>query len=165
MAENKTRATAASVDDFLDSVPDSQRRADGKALRALMERVSGERPAMWGPSIVGFGTYHYKYESGREGDMCRIGFSPRSTWLVLYGGFLRSPELLARLGKHKTGKGCLYIRRLADVDEGVLEQMAVAALDKSCTWQALSTFFVIPDMIRDPSTSRSRDLERRVHGC
>ena len=130
MAENKTKATAASVDDFLDAVADPQRRADGKALRALMTRVSGELAAMWGPSIVGFGTYHYKYESGREGDMCRIGFSPRATGLVLYGGFLRSPELLAKLGKHKTGKGCLYVKRLADVDLDVLEEMTVVALDK-----------------------------------
>src|SRR4051812_2129292 len=114
MAENKTKPTAASVDAFLDSVPDPQRRADGKMLRTLMERVSGEPAAMWGPSIVGFGAYHYKYDSGREGDMCLIGFSPRATGLVLYGGFLRSPELLERLGKHKTGKGCLYIKRLAD---------------------------------------------------
>jgi hypothetical protein len=130
MAENKTRKTAVSVDDFLDAVPDPQRRADGKILRALMERVSGEPPAMWGPSIIGFGSYHYKYESGREGDMCRIGFSPRANALVLYGGFLRSPDLLARLGRHRTGKGCLYIKRLGDVDEAVLEQMTAAALDK-----------------------------------
>jgi hypothetical protein len=96
----------------------------------MMERVSGEPAAMWGPSIVGFGAYHYKYESGREGDMCRIGFSPRAGEFALYGGFLRSPELLARLGRHKTGKGCLYLKRLADVDETVLEEMAQAALDK-----------------------------------
>lgn len=130
MAENKTRPTVASVDDFLDAIPDPARRADAKQLRALMERVSGEPAAMWGPSIVGFGSYHYKYESGREGDMCRIGFSPRAGEFALYGGFLRSPELLARLGRHKTGKGCLYVKRLADVDEAVLEEMAKAALDK-----------------------------------
>jgi hypothetical protein len=130
MAENKTKATIASVDDFLGSIPDPQRRADAQRLRALMERVSGEPAAMWGPSIVGFGAYHYKYESGREGDMCRIGFSPRAGEFALYGGFLRSPELLARLGRHKTGKGCLYLKRLADVDETVLEEMAQAALDK-----------------------------------
>ena len=124
MAENKTKATAASVDDFLDAVPDPQRRADARTLRALMERVSGEPAAMWGPSIVGFGSHHYKYASGREGDMCRIGFSPRAQELVLYGGFLRDPARLARLGKYRAGKGCLYIRRLADVDEGELEAMA-----------------------------------------
>jgi hypothetical protein len=127
MAENKTRATAASVDDFLDAVPDPQRRADAKALRALMERASGEPAAMWGPSIVGFGHHHYVYESGREGDMCRIGFSPRARELVLYGGFLRVPERLARLGKYRAGKGCLYIKRLADVDLDELEAMAAEA--------------------------------------
>jgi hypothetical protein len=127
MAENKTRATAASVDDFLDSVPDPQRRDDARILRALMERVSGEPAAMWGPSILGFGSHHYKYKSGREGDMCRIGFSPRANELVLYGGFLRNPARLARLGKYRAGKGCLYIKRLADVDAGELEAMAAEA--------------------------------------
>ena len=127
MAENKTKATAASVDDFLDAVADPRRRDDAKALRALMERVSGEPATMWGPSIVGFGHHHYKYASGREGDMCRIGFSPRAKELVLYGGFLRDPARLARLGKYRAGKGCLYIRRLADVDEGELEAMAAEA--------------------------------------
>ena len=94
-----------------------------------MERLSGEPAAMWGPSIVGFGSYHYKYESGREGDACRIGFSPRAKELVLYGlGVARQPALMERLGKHKTGKGCLYIKRLSDVDEGVLEELATEAL-------------------------------------
>lgn len=128
MAENKTKATAASVDDFLDAVPNEERRADGQALSAMMARISGEPAKMWGPSIVGFGTHHYRYESGREGEICRIGFSPRGTGLVLYGGYLRDPALLARLGKHKAGKGCLYVKRLADVDLAVLEQMTVAAL-------------------------------------
>jgi hypothetical protein len=127
MAENKTKATTASVDAFLDAIPDPQRRADAGALRALMERASGEPAAMWGPSIVGFGRHHYKYESGREGDICRIGFSPRARELVLYGGFLRLPERLARLGKYRAGKGCLYIKRLADVDAGELEAMAADA--------------------------------------
>jgi hypothetical protein len=127
MAENKTKATTASVDAFLDAIPDPQRRADAGALRALMERVSGEPAAMWGPSIVGFGSHHYKYESGREGDICRIGFSPRAKELVLYGGFLRLPERLARLGKYRAGKGCLYIKRLADVDVAELEAMAADA--------------------------------------
>jgi hypothetical protein len=127
MAENKTRATTVSIDDFLDAVADEQRRADGKALRALMERVSGEPAVMWGPSIVGFGHHHYKYESGREGDMARIAFSPRAKELVLYGGFLRNESLLARLGKYKAGKGCLYIKRLADVDMAALESMAAEA--------------------------------------
>jgi hypothetical protein len=127
MAENKTKATAASVDDFLDAVADPQRRDDARTLRELMERVSGEPAAMWGPSIVGFGRHHYKYESGREGDMCRIGFSPRAKELVLYGGFLRNPGRLARLGKYRAGKGCLYIKRLADVDADELGAMAAEA--------------------------------------
>src|SRR3954471_16301412 len=121
MAENKTKPTSVSVDAFLDAVPDPQRRADGKALRALMERASGEAGTMWGASIVGFGRHHYVYESGREGDMPLIGFSPRAKELVLYGGFLRLSERLARLGKYRAGKGCLYIRRLADVDLDELE--------------------------------------------
>src|SRR5258706_6166647 len=131
MAENKTRATAASVDDFLDAVPDPQRRADGRTLRALMERVSGEPAAMWGPSIIGFGSCHYKYESGREGDMCRIGFSPRANALVLYGGFLRSPALLERLGKYPAGKSCLYIQRLRATDEGLHSPTAAPAPSKA----------------------------------
>jgi hypothetical protein len=131
MAENKTKPTSVSVGDFLDAVPDPQRRADGRILRALMERLSGEPANMWGPSIVGFGTCHYKYESGREGDMPRIGFSPRAKELVLYliGGFARQQALMDRLGKHKTGKSCLYIKRLADVDEAVLEELCAESLD------------------------------------
>ena len=131
MAENKTKATAASVDDFLDAVPDPQRRADGKVLRALMERLSGEPATLWGPTIVGFGTYHYVYESGREGDMPRLGFSPRASELVLYisGGFPRYGALMERLGKHRTGKSCLYIKRLSDVDMDVLETLCAESLD------------------------------------
>lgn len=129
MAENKTRPTGAAVDAFLDGVADPQRREDAKAVRALMERVSGEPATMWGPSIVGFGSYHYKYDSGREGDSCLIGFSPRAKELALYGmGVQRQAALLGRLGKHSTGKGCLYIKRLADVDLGVLERLAAEGL-------------------------------------
>jgi hypothetical protein len=130
MAENKTKATAASVDAFLEAVPDPQRRADGKVLRTLMERLSGEPARMWGPTIVGFGTYHYVYESGREGDMPRIGFSPRANELVLYifGGFPRYQALMERLGKHRTGKSCLYIKRLSDVDMDVLETLCIESL-------------------------------------
>jgi hypothetical protein len=131
MAENKTKPTEADIGAFLDAVPDPKRRADGKELCATMERLSGEPPALWGPSIIGFGTYHYRYESGREGDMARIGFSPRARELVLYllGGFPRHQELMDRLGKYKTGKSCLYIKSLDDVDRGVLEQLIVEALD------------------------------------
>ena len=131
MAEIKTRPTDASVDAFLDSVKHPVRRADGKAVRAMMERVTGEPAVMWGPSIVGFGSYHYRYASGHEGDMCRIGFSPRSANLVLYtGGFPEYADLLAKLGKHKTSKACLYVNKLADVDMAVLEEIVVK------TWAA-----------------------------
>ncbi|HYI39717.1 MAG TPA: DUF1801 domain-containing protein [Allosphingosinicella sp.] len=124
MAEVKTKPTAASVDAFLDGVEHPVRRADGKAVRALMERVTGEPATMWGPSIVGFGSYHYRYASGHEGDMCRIGFSPRSANLVLYvGGFPEYEALLARLGRHKSSKACLYLNALAGVDPAVLEEI------------------------------------------
>ena len=131
MAELKTKPTEVSVDAFLDAVPDPQRREDARRLCAMLERVSGHPAKMWGPSIVGFGAYHYKYDSGHEGDMCRIGFSPRAKELVLYiiPGFLADPGLMGRLGKHRTGKSCLYIKRLADVDEVALEQLAAASLD------------------------------------
>lgn len=129
MAELKTRPTGVAVDAFLDAVPDQQRRDDAKRLRAAMERISGEPAAMWGPSIVGFGSHRYKYESGHEGEMARVSFSPRAKELVLYGlGVQRQEALMARLGKYRTGKGCLYIKRLSDVDEAVLEQLIGAAL-------------------------------------
>lgn len=128
-AENKTQATSADVAAFLEAVPDPVRRADGIALDAMMRRVTGEAPRMWGPTIVGYGEYRYRYDSGREGDMCRTGFSPRKAELVVYlvGQFeIHADEaaaLFARLGKHRTGKSCLYIKRLADVDIGVLEEL------------------------------------------
>ncbi|HEX8300659.1 DUF1801 domain-containing protein [Sphingomonas sp.] len=124
MAEIKTKAAAVSVDDFLEAVEHPVRRADGKAVRAMMERVTGEPATMWGPTIIGFGSYHYKYASGHEGDMCRIGFSPRSASLTLYvGGFPEYDGMLARLGKHKRSKACLYINKLADVDVALLEEI------------------------------------------
>ena len=125
VAETKTKPTNASVDAFLDGVAHPVRRADGKALRAMMERVTGEPAVMWGPSIVGFGSYHYRYASGHEGDACRVGFSPRSANLVLYvGGFPEYEALLAKLGKHKRSKACLYLNTLADVNPAVLEEIA-----------------------------------------
>lgn len=125
MAENKTQETDASVTDFIAGVENPTRREDALALLELMRRVTRTEPKMWGPSIVGFGKCHYKYESGREGDMPRIGFSPRQANLVLY---LASKDdtlddLLSRLGKHKTSVSCLYINRLSDVDLKVLEAM------------------------------------------
>jgi hypothetical protein len=128
--ENKTKETTVSVDDFIAAVADANQRTDAQKLRALMEHLSGEPARMWGPSIIGFGSYHYKYESGREGDMCRIGFSPRKGQTVLYliDGFEGQPELMARLGKHRTGKSCLYIKKLTDVDEAVLEELCARSL-------------------------------------
>lgn len=124
MAETKTKPTDAGVDAFLDGIEHPLRRSDGKAMRALMERVTGEPAVMWGPSIVGFGSYHYRYASGHEGDSPRVGFSPRSANLVLYvGGFPEYEGLLARLGKHKSSKACLYLGKLADVDPAVLEEI------------------------------------------
>jgi len=129
MAENKTQATDASVEAFLAKVEPEQRRADGRAVTGMMARITGEPATMWGPSIIGFGTHHYRYESGREGDICRIGFSPRKAQLVFYvgAGSGRLDALLAKLGKHSTGKGCLYIKKLADVDEAVLEALITKA--------------------------------------
>jgi hypothetical protein len=124
MAEIKTKPTDVSVDAFLDTVQHPVRRADGKALRAMMERITGEPAVMWGPSIVGFGRYHYRYDSGHEADMCRVAFSPRSANLVLYvGGFPEYEALLAKLGKHKRSKACLYLNKLADVDADVLDEI------------------------------------------
>jgi hypothetical protein len=124
MAEIKTKPTDASVDALLDGIKHPVRRADAKAVCALMARVTGESPTMWGPSIIGFGSYHYRYASGHEGDMCRVGFSPRSANLVLYvGGFPDYEALLMRLGKHKCSKACLYLNKLADVDLSVLEEI------------------------------------------
>jgi len=127
MAELKTRPTGVSVDAFLGGVADPGRRADAHKARALMERLSGEPAAMWGPSIVGFGSYRYKYDSGHEGEMARIGFSPRGRELVFYL-FPRPQALMDRLGKYRTGKACLYVKRLADVDEAVLEELIAGAL-------------------------------------
>jgi len=125
MAENKTKPTESSVSTFVDGIEDEGRRADAKMLIKVMQSATGEKPRLWGPSIVGFGTHHYKYESGREGDMPIACFSPRKSELVLYSivGFDGAEALLPKLGKHKTGKGCVYIKRLADVDQKVLEKM------------------------------------------
>lgn len=130
MAEIKTKATEVSVDEFIAALPVPQRREDAKKVRAMFERLTGEPATMWGPTIIGFGSYRYQYESGHSGTMCRMGFSPRKAELVLYvlTGFAGQPDLLARLGKHKTGKVCLYIKKLADVDETVLEEIASRAL-------------------------------------
>ena len=125
MAENRTRETDKSVQAFLESVEDERKRADSFALLQLMQDVTGYEPRMWGDSIVGFGKYHYKYASGREGDATLVGFSPRKQNLAVYlmAGFDERDGLLTRLGKHKTGKACLYLNRLADVDVTVLREL------------------------------------------
>lgn len=124
MSENKTKPTKLPADNFLASIGDDERRADCQVIRQIMERVTGEPAVMWGSSIVGFGTYHYRYESGRKGDWALAGFSPRKkdTSVYLMAGGPGQAGLLAQLGRYKMGKSCLYIRKLSDVDPGVLEQ-------------------------------------------
>jgi hypothetical protein len=125
VAENKTKPTRKSVSGFVAAIADAEKRADAKALIKLMQSTTGAKPKLWGPSIIGFGSHHYRYASGREGDMPLIGFSPRKPALVLYAmGVQGEKALLARLGKHKTGKGCLYIKRLVDVNMKVLALLA-----------------------------------------
>lgn len=125
MAELKTRQNNASVTAFLAAVEDRQQRSDSKKLSKMMREATGSRAKMWGSSIVGFGSYHYKYASGQEGDWPLVGYSPRKQNLSIYimAGFAGSDKLLAKLGKHKTGKSCLYIKRLEDVDEKVLNTL------------------------------------------
>lgn len=125
MAENKTQMNDTSVDAFIDSVADEQKRADSRALLAVMARVTGQPPKMWGDSIVGFGSYHYKYASGREGDMPWTGFSPRKQAMTVYlwYGFEENQELMQQLGKYKVGKACLYFKKLEDIDQGALEKL------------------------------------------
>ena len=124
-AANKTKPEATDVGAYLAAVEPAAKRAEAETIAAMMGRASGEPAVMWGPSIIGFGKYHYKYESGREGDAPRIGFSPRKPAHVLYicDGFPGHADLMARLGKYSIGKSCLYIKRLADVDVGVLDQL------------------------------------------
>lgn len=130
MAENKTKATTASVKDYIDAIADEQRRKDCRALATLMTKVTGYKPAMWGTSIVGFGSYHYKYESGREGDSCLVGFSSRKGDISVYvmGAFPERPGLLEKLGKHKAAKGCVYIRTMSDVKPAILEKLVAASV-------------------------------------
>lgn len=125
MAEPKTRPTKESVKDFLNKVEDPERRADCFAVAKMMEEITGEKPKMWGPAIVGFGSYHYKYASGNEGDWPITGFSPRKKDLTLYimVGYDRYGELMAKLGKHSTGKSCLYIKKLSDIHIPTLKKL------------------------------------------
>jgi hypothetical protein len=125
VAENKTKATGASVTAFINSIGDERKRADARKVAAMMRKATGKRARMWGTSIVGYGTYHYKYASGREGDFLMTGFSPRKQALTVYviPGFSHFGTLMNKLGIYKTGKSCLYIKRLSDIDEKILEQL------------------------------------------
>lgn len=131
MAELKTKKTKASVTSFLDKITDEQRRKDCQTVLNLMKQATGEEPRMWGSSIVGFGTYHYRYASGREGDWPIIAFSPRKTDLTLYimPGFEKFESLITKLGKYKTGKCCLYIKRLDDVEIPVLKKLIATSVE------------------------------------
>lgn len=143
MAENKTLPTAVSVEDFIASVEPEAKREDAKVLDALFRKVTGEEPAMWGPTIIGYGGYHYRYESGREGDMCRSGFSPRKAKHSLYfmGRYVDEETgktvdaLLEKMGKHKTGASCVYVNKLTDIDLDVLEEII-----KVC-WDAMNRVY------------------------
>lgn len=127
MDEPKTKATNASVEDFLDAIEPAEKQQDAKRIDQLMRKVTNEKPKIWGESIVGYGTYHYRYASGRAGDWMRIGFAPRKQNLTLYlmpgYQFDQMEDLLKKLGKHSVGKACLYIKRLEDIDVAVLEQL------------------------------------------
>ena len=128
MAETKTRPTEVSPDQFIDAVDNPVRRDDARTVRAMMERITGEPPRMWGPSIVGFGSTDYPLAGGKTGTTLKIGFAARKPQLVLYGmGIDRRAALLDQLGPHSTGKGCLYVKRLSDVDSGTLEAIVAAA--------------------------------------
>ncbi len=123
MAELKTKKNEASVDDFLNLIEDEQKRKDCFEVAKMMEKATKQKPKMWGPSIVGFGEYHYVYASGHEGDMCRVGFSPRKQNITLYIMQSFDSPLFKKLGKFKTSKACLYIKKLADVDTKVLQEL------------------------------------------
>jgi len=131
MSKNKTQPTDESVMQFIQAVDHETRREDALTLLEMMTEVTGEEAQMWGTSIVGFGSYHYTYDSGREGDMCIVGFSPRKQRMSVYimDGFDKYDELLGQLGKHKTGKACLYINKLADVDMDVLKQLVASSVE------------------------------------
>lgn len=131
MAELKTRPNDKSVAEFIDAVEPEWKRDDAREVLNLLQKITGEEPVMWGDSIVGFGNYHYKYESGRELDWFLAGFSPRKTSMTIYmmGGFEGHDQYLEKLGKFKKSVGCLYIKKMADVDMGILEQMTIKSIE------------------------------------
>ena len=130
MAELKTKSSNESVTEFLDNLGDSKRKEDCKIIMEVMENVTGEKPRMWGSSIVGFGTYHYKYPSGHEGDWFKTGFSPRKQNLTLYimSGFEEYDNLMSKLGKYKNGKSCIYIKQIEDIDLEILKQLIAESI-------------------------------------
>jgi hypothetical protein len=132
MAGNKTVANDGNVVDFLNKIEQEQKRQDCFQIVAIMEAITGEKPVMWGDSIIGFGNYHYKYASGREGDFFLAGFSPRKTNISIYimGGLSQHQDTLAKIGKHKTGKTCLYIKKLADINEELLKGLIEVSVKK-----------------------------------
>ena len=125
MSDLKTRKHSGSVSDYLESIEDEQQRRDSRELVKLMQSVTGSKPSMWGTAILGFGSYRYRYANGREGDWFLCGFSPRKQALSIYimAGFKRYPELMGKLGKFKTGKSCLYVKKLDDIDRAVLKEL------------------------------------------
>jgi hypothetical protein len=131
MYEQKTKPTELSVQSFVEKVADAPVREDCLALIRMMKKITGSEPKMWGPSIIGFGQYHYKYVSGHEGDICMVGFSPRKQNISLYvlAGFAGQDKLLEKIGKHKAGKGCLYIKKLEDIDQDILEKLIIGSID------------------------------------
>lgn len=135
MAETKTKPTKVSVTAYINAIEDPERRKDCKTLVTMMTKVTTAKPKMWGPSIIGFGSYHYKYDSGHEGDSCVVGFASRAAAISVYimGDFPERSTLLGKLGKHKMAKACLYIRRLADVDLAVLEKLVAGSVKAMTT--------------------------------
>jgi hypothetical protein len=139
MAELKTKENKASVSGFLKQIPDEKRRKDAEKILAMMKSVTKEEPKMWGSSIIGFGRLHYKYASGREGDWFKAGFSPRKDAFTLYlcgNGFAPHADLMEKLGKYKTGVGCLYVKKLEDVDQKVLKELMTRALKEAKAFAA-----------------------------
>ena len=157
MAEPKTRPTTASVTAYLDALPDAQQRADCRRLVQLMARVTGEKPVMWGPSIVGFGSYRYVYASGRSGDWPLTGFAARAKDLTLYlmDGFDRRRDMLERLGRHKTGKSCLYVKSLADLDLPLLEEMLADSVETMRMRYAASSAAGAGKVSKQPARTRA----------
>ena len=132
MAQNKTQPTKTSVTEFINAVNNEQKRKDAFEVLEMISSITGEKPVIWGPSLIGFGKYHYKYKSGREGDFFIAGFSPRKTALSIYimSGMSKFPDLMSQLGKFKTGKSCLYIKKLNDIDRSVLKKL----ISESVNW-------------------------------